>query len=245
MLKILAIGNSFSQDAARYLWQTAHADGFDLKVVNLYIGGCPLFRHFINISRDSRDYELEFNGMNTRFNVSVKEALLSEEWDIVTLQQVSSLSDKYDTYQPYLNTLAEYVRKYAPKARLYMHQTWAYKENSAGLNERMGYKNHLEMFEAVKPCYKRAAADINADGIIPSGEAMANLYKLGVPVFHRDDIHASLGLGRYTLALTWYEYLTGNSVSDNSFCDFDEEISAADIEKAKKAAHSAAADIAL
>ena len=245
MLKILAIGNSYSQDATRYLWQIAHADGYALKVVNLFIGGCPLFRHFINISRDSRDYSFDFNGMSTQFNVSVKEALLSDEWDIVTLQQASGLSDKYDTYQPYLNTIAEYIRKYAPKAKLYIHQTWGYKENSISLTERMGYKNHFEMFEAIKPCYEHAAADINAKGIIPSGEAMANLYKLGASIVHRDDIHASLGLGRYTLGLTWYEYLTGNSITDNRFCDFDVEISADDIILAKKAAHSAAANEAL
>ena len=41
-MKVLAIGNSFSQDATRYLHQIAKANQFDLKVVNLYIGGCSL-----------------------------------------------------------------------------------------------------------------------------------------------------------------------------------------------------------
>lgn len=44
-LKILAIGNSFSEDATRYLHQLANAAGIDTKIVNLYIGGCPLERH--------------------------------------------------------------------------------------------------------------------------------------------------------------------------------------------------------
>ena len=238
MLKILAIGNSFSQDATRYLQQIAHADGVELKVVNLFIGGCPLVRHFQNISRDSRDYDLQFNGISTGFRVSVKEALLSDEWDIITLQQVSGLSDDYNSFQPYLDSLAAYVRKYSPKAKLYMHQTWGYREGSASL-ERKGYKNHLEMFEAVKPCYARAEQAIGAEGIIPSGEAMAELYRMDAGVFHRDDIHASLGLGRYTLALTWYETLTGNNPADNSFCDFDEPVTAEQIAVAKTAAHNA------
>ena len=51
MKKILAIGNSFSEDAARYLHQTAKAAGVDTKVVNLFIGGCPLERHWKNIER--------------------------------------------------------------------------------------------------------------------------------------------------------------------------------------------------
>ena len=53
-IKILAIGNSFSQDATRYLHQFASAAGIDTKVVNLYIGGCPLERHWKNIENDEK-----------------------------------------------------------------------------------------------------------------------------------------------------------------------------------------------
>ncbi len=108
-MKVLAIGNSFSQDATRYLHQIAEADGTDLKVVNLFIGGCSLKRHYFNILNDIKDYDFEFNGENTRIKVSVREALKSDEWDVVTLQQVSNESFNYETYQPYLNELAEYV----------------------------------------------------------------------------------------------------------------------------------------
>lgn len=44
-IKILAIGNSFSQDATQFIHDIAKADGVDTKVVNLYIGGCSLQRH--------------------------------------------------------------------------------------------------------------------------------------------------------------------------------------------------------
>lgn len=45
-MNILAIGNSFSQDATRYLHQIAAADGVPLHVANLYIGGCSLERAY-------------------------------------------------------------------------------------------------------------------------------------------------------------------------------------------------------
>ena len=45
-MKVLAIGNSFSNDAMRYLHEIAKADGVDMKTVNLFIGGCPLSRHY-------------------------------------------------------------------------------------------------------------------------------------------------------------------------------------------------------
>ena len=62
MIKILAIGNSFSQDATHYLHQIAAADHVDLKVVNLYIGGCSLERHWNNILTEAEDYLYEENG---------------------------------------------------------------------------------------------------------------------------------------------------------------------------------------
>ena len=45
MVKILAIGNSFSQDATRYMKEIAQSMGLEMLVVNLYIGGCSLEQH--------------------------------------------------------------------------------------------------------------------------------------------------------------------------------------------------------
>lgn len=66
-MNVLCIGNSFSQDATRYLHQIAEAAEDALKVVNLYIGGCPLRRHYNNILEDAKAYAMEFNGVNTGF----------------------------------------------------------------------------------------------------------------------------------------------------------------------------------
>jgi len=42
---------------------------------------------------------------------------------------------------------------------------------------------------------------------------------------HRDKHHASLGVGRYALALVWLATLTGADVRENGFCDFDVPVS--------------------
>ena len=76
-MKILSIGNSFSQDAQRYIHNIAKADGFDLKCFNLYIGGCSLHTHYVNMQTDQKAYTLEMNGESTGFKVSLKEALLN------------------------------------------------------------------------------------------------------------------------------------------------------------------------
>ena len=237
-MKVLAIGNSFSEDATRYLHQIAEADGESLKVVNLYIGGCSLQRHYYNIFNDVRDYDFQYNGEVTGIKVSIKEALQSDAWDVVTLQQVSSQSFDYATYQPYLNELAEYVRFYTPRAKLHIHQTWAYEQGSEKL-EQVGFSDQNDMFSGLEAAYRKAAEDINAEKIIPSGQAFRNLLSSGIKTIHRDTFHASYGLGRYTLALTWYEALTGKSCIGNLFRKFDEEISEEEIKIAQACAHNA------
>ena len=145
-MKILCIGNSFSQNATRYLHEIAKADSEKLTVVNLFIGGCPLDRHFRNMLSEKAEYLFFFNGIDTGFKLSIKDALLSREWDYITVQQASHKSPKYETYQPYLNELAAYVRKCAPKAKVLVHQTWAYLEGSEKLTETMGYATPQDMF---------------------------------------------------------------------------------------------------
>ena len=233
-MNILSIGNSFSKDAQRYLHRIAKADGCTLNTFNLYIGGCPLSLHYRNMISEERAYMLEMNGESTGFKVSLKDALLNRDWDVVTIQQVSSKSPYYETFQPYLDKMVEYVRLCVPKAKIAIHQTWAYEQDSHRLNVELGYNNHSDMFNDIKASYEDAAEEINVDFIIPSGEAFQKLIASGVEKVHRDTFHASLGLGRYTLGLLWYAILSGNDVKNNTFCDFDEEISKADIEIAKQ-----------
>ncbi len=240
MIKVLAIGNSFSEDATRYLHGVAKAGGVDMKVVNLFIGGCPLSYHYSNILSDEKKYALMFNGENTGFCVSIKDALLSESrdgWDFITMQQVSGKSNNYDTYQPYLSKLSEYVRMYMPKTEQLIHQTWAYEEGGVRLTEELGYKCQKDMFSDVKNAYDMAAKSINAR-IIPSGETLQNLISEGKKV-HRDGFHAEKGYTRFALSLTWYEMLTGKSALDIDFSDFDVPVDKNDAELAKKAAHKA------
>ena len=53
IVKILSIGNSFSQDAVeQYLHEIAAADGRQVIIGNMYIGGCSLAKH-LEIGRAS------------------------------------------------------------------------------------------------------------------------------------------------------------------------------------------------
>ena len=76
------------------------------------------------------------------------------------------------------------------------------------------------MLSELREAYSHAAQVIEAHGIIPCGEAMIKATEIGIKV-HRDTAHASLGAGRYLLALCWYKALTGRDISKNTFNNFD------------------------
>ena len=84
-----------------------------------------------------------------------------------------------------------------------------------------------------KDAYEKASKDISADKIIPSGEFFHRMEAQGAEMY-RDGKHASFGVGRYGLGLLWYACLTGKDISDNTFRNFDEEISEEDISVIKK-----------
>ncbi len=223
MIRILAIGNSFSQDATAYLHQIAKAGGRDCMVVNLYIGGCSLKTHWNNILSDAALYEYELNGNFTGRMISIKEALVQEPWDYITLQQVSGDSGIWDTYHPYITSVADYVRQYAPSAELLLHQTWAYETDS----QHPDYINYNcdqnTMYQAIIRTYKHLSEQLSLR-VIPCGEVIQALrsgspfdYGNGGISLCRDGFHMNLVQGRYALAATWYVFLFRSSPSANSY----------------------------
>ncbi len=233
-MNLLSIGNSFSMDAQRYLHQIAEADGIALDNYDIYIGGCSLSRHYQNMLSEKQVYGLGMHGKDVGFSVSLKDALLNREWDAVTIQQASHLSPDYQTYQPYLHKLVEYIRLCVPHAKIYIHQTWAYEQDSARLNQMMGYADQKDMFCDLKKAYGQAVEEEKLDGILPSGAVFQALLSKGVEKIHRDTFHARLGLGRYALGLLWYKVLTGNDIYGNTFCNFDEPVTDEEIAAAKE-----------
>ena len=234
-INVLSIGNSFSQDAQRYIHDLARSEGVSIETVNLCIGGCPLERHFRNMQGDKSDYSLEVNGhTGIGFFSTIKEALLAKSWDYVTVQQASHLSYREESYQPYLAELVKYIRTLCPQAKVLLHQTWAYETGSVRI-EKFGFVSYDQMFAEVKHCYGKAAEETKVDGIIPSGTALAYALQKGIASVHRDALHVSLGVGRLILAMTWYGYLTGNSIDSIHFMDLDEEVSEEEYSIAKEA----------
>lgn len=222
-MKLLSIGNSFSQDAHRWLYDVCKSAGKEIYNANLYYGGCSLYGHWNFYVNNQAEYDYEIKGEPTR-KISLCEALAAEKWDVITFQQVSGHSGIYDKYQPYLNDLYNLVKEHCPDARFYVHKTWAY-ESDCELGGFANYDNDQhKMYECLCDAYSKASKSIGAE-LIPSGDVIQYLrdntsefdYKNGGLSLNRDGFHLSLGYGRYAAALTWYCILFGGNANDVSF----------------------------
>ncbi len=190
----------------------------------MYIGGCSLERHWGNAQSNKPDYnyrKIEIDGKMTRTaNYTLDKALRDEQWDYVSLQQVSQLSGMYSSFQPHLDSLIAYVRARVPATtKLIWHVTWAYAQNSTHGGFANYDRDQGKMYRAIVEGAQRLKKE-NAQFslFIPVGTAIQNARTSFVgDHLNRDGFHLDLVLGRYTAACTWFECLFGTNVVGNRF----------------------------
>ncbi len=214
-ISILAIGNSFSEDATAYLKKIADSAGVPVKVVNLYIGGCSMDTHAVNCREDNACYGYQEDGVITDRSVSVDWALRQRPWDIVTIQQVSHSSGIYSTYREG-QFLLEYVRRRCPEAKIWFHKTWSYEYCSTHSQFYLYNCVPQEMDRAIGEAAGQFCAE-NGLPCIPVGDVIAALKRLaefdsehGGQSLYRDGFHMHLIYGRYAAAAVWFQTLLGD-----------------------------------
>lgn len=224
IVRVLAVGNSFSEDALDYYFHDiCKAAGKNVIVGNLYIGGCTIDRHVLNTRTDSAAYRFRRIGLDgatiTADPVTMSSGLGSDDWDFVSMQQASGVSGKYDSYAN-LGELIAYVDSLTPdKTTLVWHQTWAYSPTSNhGEFSNYGSDQHA-MYDSIMAASQRAMAENKAlKLIVPVGTAIQNARVAGGnPDLTRDGYHLNLLLGRYIASCTWFEAIFRESVVGNTF----------------------------
>lgn len=216
-IKVLAFGNSFSNDGTTLIPQIAEADGTDLRVADCSIGGCSLERHYGNMFNGTTDYSFYYRnpaGSKIFSNVSMQQALLATDWDYITIQQVSGKSGLIDTFEPYLSELLAYFKEMCPDAKILFHATWAYAQDSTHADFPTYNSNQTTMHEAIEDTYLAVSQNYGFIPLIPTGDAIrrARATSMG-DNFNRDGYHLN-DKGRLVAALTWYETFTGISALD-------------------------------
>ena len=221
-IKILSIGNSFSDDATQWLAYILMNMGYSVYLGNLYIGGCSIDTHWANAQSGEKvyDYRVSQWGTWSSTKQSLEYGIKHKDWDIITVQQVSQNSGMPETFGN-LQNLINFIdsKKTNADAKLFWHMTWAYEGDST----HSGFPNYnsdqMTMYNAITNAVKTTIQTNSAfDGFIPSGTAIQNLRTsyLGDHIT-RDGYHLSYDVGRYTAALTWAKLLTGESIDNVTY----------------------------
>ena len=171
-LRILLIGNSFSQNASTYLPELTKEGGYELTIGHAEIGGCSLQKHW-ELAELNRLEPDNPNGKPYKGGNSLRMLLADGKWDVVSMQQFSYLSGDVGTYKPYINYLYDLVKSMQPDAKIVMHQTWAYRSDSKSFG-RIASDKRAEsedvMYEKSREAYHTIARELNIP-VIPTGDA--------------------------------------------------------------------------
>ena len=213
-LKILAIGNSFTDDGTGYLPSLVQKAGIEnVTIAKMVVGGTSLQYHYTHaINNDSvYNFYVSTNGsFKSQGKKNFSDCFLFENWDYIILQQVSQYSGMYETYQPYLNNLINIISKYHPQAVIGWQMTWAYSSTSS----HSGFKNYGSsqtiMYESILNAVNQMKTETGISVVIPTGMVIQELRGTSICnnlELTRDGYHLDYGAGRYAAACTWFETL--------------------------------------
>ena len=223
-LRILDIGNSYTDDATHYLSQIAAAagakGGFSLYKT---VRGSAGFKSWIDIYNDADtenykiarvcgdkvadipDYILGNAGDGSHF----RNALEKGEWDIILIHQVSSQSANFElwggnSYNGFLKELITILRETNPQATVGFHLIHSYSDNYRS----NVHKSSLVMWENIAEAIKKLKLNYDIDFVVPYGTAVENLrashFNDGNDL-STDGAHLADGLGDYVAACCYWE----------------------------------------
>lgn len=229
-LNVLLLGHSFGIDATEYVPDLFAADGItNVNLCRFHNNDCTLDEYWDFIKCVSnkgcpQKYCWTVNNVwQETGSIRVIDKLADTKWDVIVLQQSTpdgrhggrpdfdGCAD-YSTYQPYLSLIMEYI---------YCSQQ-IYQNNTPYLAWNMirSYKaNYITVYNQIVTATKAMSEETGISHIIAPGTAMMKAREeytgseefqnldLGYRLLTRDNWHASLGIGRYVEACTWFEML--------------------------------------
>jgi len=226
-MRILTIGNSFSDDATEYLYEIVKsANGCEcLYIGNLVYGGCSLNQHLQFFKEGSAVYEYRTNsgdGWHTKPNATALDCLLDGEWDIISFQQASGYSGKAESYDC-LHEFTDLVReKVGNKPKFVWHMTWAYSTSADHPHFEWYGKDQEKMYgDIVQSVKEKILPFTEIKAIAPSGVSVQLARNTGLNgvgyELTRDGFHLDYGVGRYLAGLTLAKFFIGVDLDKVTF----------------------------
>ena len=227
-LKILDIGNSYTNNATSYLDLLIKSNGMDISNMCLYkaIRGAGSFRHWYNIYYGTKSKDTTYSVWKVlgglKANVSTgsspdddntlfRSLLTNEQWDLIIIHQYSGYAPYYNKWIDngdggYLNKLLALIKELQPQAKIGFLLVHSYWDDYTGNNERSSY----ERWELIANSVKTLCENYPIDIVIPYGTAVENIRSSSLNNEYDmtpDGTHLSEGLGLYTAACCYYETL--------------------------------------
>jgi len=224
-LKVLAIGNSYCECLLHQMPQVAKEQGVSLDLLVAQIGGCSLEKHILLMENPTTDrherhwscqYDYADGGApdlpNGRWNF-LRDAILADDWDVISVQQASALSWKPETYHPWGDNLIGRIRALKPNAEIVVQETWS---DHPGSKRLASWKmTSGEMYARLHAAYLDFAKPYGCR-IVPTGTAVEKGRAFSMLQKKVDDPHLNPA-GDFLQALVWTEMLFGVDVTKGEY----------------------------
>ena len=200
-LRILAIGNSFTDDAMQYMDDLVEASGIDTERICVYslTEGSSDFDTWVNKDYAFTDFQLKKEaGKAEMKDKGPLQLLLGQNWDVIVIQQSSTLSYDWKSFAS-LKTLEEKLLSDCTNSAvcLAFQLVWSHDKME------MPY-----VLEGNIACCKKMMTRYGIDLIIPTGIAIQNARNTSLNdnmYLTRDYWHLNKGIARYIATATWFE----------------------------------------
>ena len=238
-LRVLAIGNSFTENATHYLSAIVDSAGIDRKKLGVYsitYAGARFSHWTETLHKDGMVEAARVAGVVSMRARGTLSEVVSQPWDVIVIQQASDVSYKWKTF----STLEEYIPMILSLCP----------NKNVCLAYQMPWSHTLDEMPYVMTwninCTQRLAETYGIDVVIPVGTAiqLARETRLNDSMYlTEDNWHLNAGMGQFIASCCWYESIIarcfGTTVLNNSACP-KEEYSEADIKLGRECAYQAA-----
>ena len=224
-LKLLFIGNSFSEDTSRLMPAIALSLGIkQFKLCHLFSPGCSIPHHCIQLENDMPAYRRDLTDgaapVTTHF-FRARTAIEEDQWDWIVIQHGTRDGSRNTDPASHekLPQLIRQIRQYAwPGAKVAFNMTWI-GEPWHQHPEIVSYNGHqLLMYEKVAAIARDVLSPMaGLDLVCPTGTAIQNARALGLENLSRDGYHLSMDVGCYIAGLACLGALTGANISNISW----------------------------
>ena len=238
-LKVLDIGNSYTNDATDMLPTIVAASGSDISDLCLYKAtrSSGSFKSWYDIyhDNDNQTYTIAkvMGGIDANITTGsggagdgslFRETLENETWDIIIIHQRSNFAPYYDNWNTtgnggYLKELLAILKDKQPQVIIGFLLVHSYWDGYSGNKEKSSYLR----WQLIANSVKQLCEDYAISFVIPYGTAVENLRSSSLNNEYdltRDGTHCGFGLCRYTAACCYYESLvaprSGISVLGNT-----------------------------